>query len=187
MIGGQRENNLRWAGDEIKTGLLLFYGTEQAKQIDKHDTVCKFRLVVEAIDYAPIFGNRGEGKNVVQIEVEGGVDVINQGIDILFRALVERNDGERRASTTMHLENALVIFDRFTATVRGGDDDMGATREETFDNFNSDRALSNTGEKGILVFEGGAGCRNFVEGIEIDTCEVAGIFPCASGLALEMK
>ena len=165
----------------------LFYGTEQAKQIDKHDAVCKFRLVVEAIDYAPIFGNHGEGKNIVQIEVEGGVDVINQGIDILFRALVERNGSERRASTTMRLENALVIFDRFAAVARGGDDDMGATREETFDNFNSNRALSNTGEKGILVFEGSAGHRNFVEDIKIDTREVTRIFPCTSRLALEMK
>lgn len=39
----------------------------------------------------------------------------------------------------------------------------------------------------ILVFEGGAGRRNWVEDVEIDTREAAGIFPCASGLVLEMK
>jgi len=81
---------------------------------------------------APIFRNGGEEKNVVQIEVEGGVDVINQRIDILFRAMVERNDGECRASTTMRLEVPLVIFDRFEAVARGGDDNRGAAREETY-------------------------------------------------------
>ena len=80
MIGGQQENNFSWASDEI-TGL-LFYGTEQANQIDKHDAVCKFQLVVETINFAPIFGNGGKGNNIVQVEVEGGVDVINQGINM---------------------------------------------------------------------------------------------------------
>ena len=32
----------------------------------------------------------------------------------------------------MCLENALVIFDHFVAVVRGGDDNMGAAREEAF-------------------------------------------------------
>ena len=43
------------------------------KQIDENDMVGKFRLVVETTNFMPIFGNGGEGKDIVQIEVEGGV------------------------------------------------------------------------------------------------------------------
>ena len=90
--------------------------TEQAKQIDKHQAVREFRLVIKTIDFAPILGEWRQRKNGVQIKVKGRVDVINQGVDMLFPALVERNDGERGASTTKCLENAVVIFDRL-ATV----------------------------------------------------------------------
>lgn len=48
-------------------------GTGQMKQIDENDMVGKFRLVVETTNFMPIFGNGGEGKDIVQIEVEGGV------------------------------------------------------------------------------------------------------------------
>ena len=101
-------------GDEITTGFLLLYGTKQAKQIHEHDVVSKFRLIVQAVNLTPVLRNGSERKDIVQVEVECRVDVVNQGIDVLFRFLVERDDGECGTSAAMCLEDALVIFNRLT-------------------------------------------------------------------------
>ena len=61
------------------------------------------------------------------------------------------------------------------------------TRKETFEDFNTDRAFSNAGRKGILVFEGCSRCWDLAEEVKIDTGEVAGVLPGTSRLALEMK
>jgi hypothetical protein len=174
-------------GDEITTGFLLLYGTKQAKQIHEHDAVSKFRLIVQTVDLAPVLRNGGKRKDIVQVEVERRVDVINQGIDVLFRSLVERDDGECGTSAAMCLEDALVVFNCLTTVTRRGDNDVGTTRKETFEDLNANRAFSNAGEKGILVLESCSRCCGLAEEVKIDTGEVAGILPGTSGLALEMK
>ena len=86
------------------------------------------------------------------------------------------------------LEDTLVVFNRLAAVTRSHDDGMGTARKETFDNFNSNRTFSNTGDKSILVFESHAGCCDLVENVEIDTNEVARVFILKSRrFALEMK
>ena len=41
------------------------------KQVDQHDAVGKFRLVVKTVNLAPIFGNGGERKDIFKVEIKG--------------------------------------------------------------------------------------------------------------------
>ena len=44
----------------------------------------ELRLVVNVVDLSAVFGESGERDDVVQIDLEGGVDVVNEGFDVLF-------------------------------------------------------------------------------------------------------
>jgi hypothetical protein len=54
----------------------------------------EFQFIVKTVNLVPIFRNSSKGKDVVKVEVEGGVDVVDKNVDVLLRSLVERNDSE---------------------------------------------------------------------------------------------
>ena len=45
----------------------------------------KFRGVIDPVDLAAILGESGEGDDVVEIDLESGVDVVDEGFNILLR------------------------------------------------------------------------------------------------------
>jgi hypothetical protein len=138
MIGREREDNLSWVCNEMATSLLVLDGTENAEEVDQHHTVSELRPIVEAVDLTTTLGDAGEWKDVVKIHAEVGVDVVNKGLDILFGGLVEGNDSKGRATAAKGLEDRLIVFNRLPAVARRGNDDVGTSREETLDNFDTD-------------------------------------------------
>ena len=54
----------------------------------------EFRFVVQPIHILTVLGDTSERQDVIQIHAEVGINIIHE---ILFRGLVERNDGESRA------------------------------------------------------------------------------------------
>ena len=63
---------------------------------------------------------------------------------------------------------------------------MGTSRKETLDNFDTDRAFSDTSKECVLVLEGRTGGGDFVENVEVDTGQIAAILPVRANLALQM-
>jgi len=85
------------------------------------------------------------------------------------------------------LEDGLIIFDSLTVVAGSSDNDVSTTREKSFDDLNSDRALADTSAQGILAFEGGPRCGNFMKNVKVDTGEVAAILPRGSNLAFKVE
>ena len=103
------------AGNKVATGLLVLDGTKDTKEIDQHHTVSKFRPIVEAVDLTTILGDASKWEDVVEIHAEVGVDVVDEGLDILFGGLVEGNNSKSRPATAEGLEDRLVVFNRLPA------------------------------------------------------------------------
>jgi hypothetical protein len=144
----------------------------------------KLRSIVEAVDFATVFGNASERDDVVKIHTKVCVDVVNESFNILLRGLVERNDGESRTTTTERLEDALIVFDRLAAVARSRDDDVSTARQETLDDLNTDGAFANTSQQSILVLKRGTRGGDFVENVEINTSQIAAVFPVRADFAL---
>lgn len=68
----------------------------------------ELRLVVETVDLSAVLRDGGEGEDVVEVESEGGVNVVDESLNVLLGSLVERDDGEGRSSGTELLEDGLV-------------------------------------------------------------------------------
>lgn len=114
VVRRQREDDLGRARDELERGLLRLDGAEQAEQVREHDAVRELRAVVKAVDLAAVLGQRGERQDVVEVHAESlllVVDVVDERLDVLLRALVEGHDGEARALASALLEDALVVLD----------------------------------------------------------------------------
>jgi len=171
----------------METGFLVLDGTENAKEVDQHHTVGKLRPIVEAVDLMTVLGDARKWKDVVEIHAEIGVDVVDEGLDILFRGLVEGNDSESRATAAKGLEDRLVVFNRLPAVARGGNDDVGTSREETLDNFDTDRAFADSSKERVFVLEGSTRGGDFVEDVEIYTGQIAAGLPVRADLVLQMQ
>lgn len=150
VVGRKREDDLGGSGDELTSGLFLLDGTEETEEVGKHESVGELRLVVNRVDFTAVLGKSGEGDNVVQVDLEGGVDVVDKSLDILTRSTVEGNDNKLGALGTNLMENVLVVVDGSSRVSRGGHDTGTTTREETLEDFDTDGTLADTGEKGGL-------------------------------------
>lgn len=64
--------------------LLALDGAEEAEDVGKHETMRELRLVIKAVDLTTVLGQSGERNDVVEIEVEGRVDVLDQSLDVLL-------------------------------------------------------------------------------------------------------
>lgn len=72
----------------------------------------ELRLVVETVDLSAVLRDSGEGEDVVEVESEGGVNVVDESLNVLLGSLVEGDDGEGRSSGTKLLEDGLVTVRR---------------------------------------------------------------------------
>jgi len=162
MIRRERKDNLSGACNKMTTSLLVLDGTENAKEVDQHHTVSKLRPIVEAVDLTSVLRDASKWKDVVEIHAEVRVDVVDEGLDILFGGLVEWNDSESGATAAKGLEDRLVVFNRLPAVARGGNDDVGTSGEETLDNFDTDRTFTDTSKECVLVLEGSTRGGDFV-------------------------
>ena len=115
MIGGERKDNLGRASNEMATGFLVLDSAKNTKEVDQHHTVSKFRPIVEAVNLTTVLGDASKWKDIVEIHAEVGVDVVDEGLDILFGGLVEGNNSESRPTTAEGLEDRLVVFNRLPA------------------------------------------------------------------------
>lgn len=79
-----------------------------AEGTHEHDSVGELRLVVETVDLSAVLRDGGEGEDVVEVESKGGVDVVDESLNVLLGSLVEGDDGEGRSSGTELLEDGLV-------------------------------------------------------------------------------
>ena len=95
MIGGERKDNLSRGGNELATGLLVLDGTKNVKEADRHHTVSKLRPIIKAVDLMTVLGDASKWKDVVEIHAEVGIDIVDEGLDILLGDLVEGNDNEK--------------------------------------------------------------------------------------------
>ena len=187
VVGGEREDDLRRARDEVAAGLLVLDRTEETEQVDEHNTMSELRLVIKTINLTTILRDSGEGEDVVQVETEGAVDIVDNGLDVLLGALVEGNHGESGAARAEALEDALVVFDGGATVARCSDDDVRATREQALQDLNADRAFADTSEERILVLECRAGGGDLMKDVEVYTRQVRRVLPVGAHLALEMK
>lgn len=187
VVGREGKDDLCGTSNEVATGLLVLDDTKKTEEIDEHDTVSKLRPVVETVNLATVLGNSREWKDVVKIEAKSGVNVVNKGLDVLLRALVEGDDSERRPLAAEPLEDALVVLDCRAAVARSGDHNMSTTREQPLQDLYTDRTLADTSEKSILVLERRSGSSNLMEDVEIHASQVATVLPICADLALEME
>lgn len=65
------------------------------------------------------------------------------------------------------MEDALVVVDSSAAVSRRGDDTCSTAREKTFENLDTDRAFTDTGEKGSLLGKGDTRRGNLCENVEV--------------------
>lgn len=70
----------------MSSGLLDLDGTEKTEKVGHHESVSKFGLVIDAVNFSTVLGKSSEGDNVVEIDVEGSVDVVDKGFGILARS-----------------------------------------------------------------------------------------------------
>ena len=89
--------------------------------------------------------------------------------------------------TTKRLEDRLIVFDSLMVVTRSNDNDASTTGEKSLDDFNSDRALTDTGAQSILAFKSCSRCSNFMENVKVDTSEVAAKLSHGSDLMLEVE
>ncbi len=143
MIGGQKKDDLSGTGHEMAARLLRFNGSQNTEKVPQHDAMSELALGVQAVDFTAVFGHTCERNDIVEIHAEVGVDVIDQSLNILLRSLVKGNDGKSGAATSARLENGLVVLDGGPVVARGGDDDVGAARQETLDDLYTNRAFPN--------------------------------------------
>ena len=85
MIRREREDDLGGTGDEMSRCLLLLDRAEETEEIGEHESVGKFRRVIDTVNLATVLGKSGEGDDVVEIDLESGVNVIDESFDVLFR------------------------------------------------------------------------------------------------------
>lgn len=71
------------ARDKVPSSLFDLDGTEQTEEIGQHESMSKFGLVVNVVDLAAVLGECGKGDDVVEVDVEGGIDVVDQGFYVL--------------------------------------------------------------------------------------------------------
>lgn len=139
----------------MSESLFGFDRSEKTQQVDKHDTMGELRLVVETVDFSAVLRNSSKRKDVVEIQIQSSVDVVDERFNVLTRTLVEWNDNQGRSAAPKLLVNGLVVFDRCAAIPRGCNDDVCTAREETFQNFDADRALTDTRQESVFVLERG--------------------------------
>lgn len=187
MVGREGKDHLGGTSHEVTARLLGLDSSKQSEQVHQHHTMSELGLVIEAVDLTTILGDSGERKDVVEIEVESGVDVVDEGLDILLGGLVERHDGEGGSAATMGLEDSLVLLNGLPAVARSGDDNVSATGEETLKNLNTDRSLANTGKESVLVLERGTRSSDLVQDVKVDASEVARILPLTGRLPLQVE
>ena len=89
--------------------------------------------------------------------------------------------------TAKGLEDRLIVFDRLLAVAWGGNDDVGTSREETLNNFDTDWAFANTSKQCILVLESSTWRGNFMKDVEINTSQIAAVLPVHADLVLQMQ
>ena len=63
-----RKNDLGRTHNEITTCFLRLNSNKEMKEIDQHDTMGKFRLIIRTIGLMIILKNRCKGEDVVEIE-----------------------------------------------------------------------------------------------------------------------
>lgn len=167
VVGRKREDDLGGSGYELTSGLFLLDGTKETEKVGKHESVGELRFVVNRVDFTTVLGKSGEGNNVVQVDLEGGVNVIDKRLNILTRSTVEGNDNKLGALGTKLVENALVVVDSSSRVSRGGHDTGTTTREKTLEDLNTDGTLADTGEKSGLLGESDTRSGNFSKDIKV--------------------
>lgn len=167
VVGRKREDDLGGSGDELTSGFFLFDGTEETEEVGKHESVGELRFVVNRVDLTTVLGKSGEGNNVVQVDLEGGVDVVDKSLDILTRSTVEGNDNKLGALGTNLVENVLVVVDGGARVSRGSHDTGTATGEKTLEDFDTDGTFTDTGEKGGLLGKSDTGGGDLSKNIKI--------------------
>ena len=123
---------------------------------------------------------------LVQIHAEVCIDIIYKSFNILFRGLIERNDGESRATTAERLEDWLVVFNSLTTITRSRDNDVSTTGQKAFNDLDANGTLAHASEKCVLVLEGCSWSGNFMKDIEVNTSKIAAIFPGAADFAFQV-
>ena len=89
MIRREGENDLSRTSIEAAIEFLFLDGTQQTVKICQHDAVSEFGARVDRVDFATVLGDGSKRDDVVQVPAETGfrvVDVIDQSLDVLFRA-----------------------------------------------------------------------------------------------------
>lgn len=64
---------------------------------------------------------------------------------------------------------------------------MRATRQQTLQDLHTNRTLSDTSKKRILVLERRTGSRDLVQNVEVHAREIRRAFPVGANLALEVQ
>jgi len=149
--------------------------------------VSKFRTVIKTIDLMTVLRNSSKRHDVVKIHVQFITNVVDESFNILSRGLNERNNSQSRSMTTKRLEDRLIVFDSLMVVTRSNDNDASTTGEKSLDDFNSDRALTDTSAQSILAFKSCSRCSNFMENVKVDTSEVAAKLSHGSDLMLEVE
>lgn len=94
VVGRQGKDDLGGSSDKVSSGLFDLDSTKQSEQVGQHKSVGEFGLVVNVVDLSAIFRESGEWDHIVEIDVEGRVNVVNQSFGVLSRGSVEGDDNE---------------------------------------------------------------------------------------------
>jgi hypothetical protein len=153
------------------TKCLVLHGCEDGEKIDERDSVREIRR--------RFLRQCSERKNAVEIKPQSCVDIINESLDVLLGTL-------GRAATAKSLIDRLIVFDRCAALPRYRDNDTCTAGKQTLEDLNTNRLLPDTRKQCVPVLDGGPGRSDFVKDVQVDTREVAAVFPGAD-FAFEAK
>lgn len=105
----------------------------------------------------------------------------------MLGTLFEGHDSQSQSLADEALEDASVVLDRRATATRSRDNDVSTSSEQTVEDLDTDRALSDTCEQRILVLDGRTGCGDRVQDVDVDTGEVVALLPTGSNLTLEVQ
>ena len=77
MVCGERENDLGWTSIVSAIGFFLFDCSKETVEVCEHDAVGEFGARVDGVDFATIFGDCGEGDDVIEIPSETGLGIVD--------------------------------------------------------------------------------------------------------------
>ena len=190
VVWRQGQYNLSRASFVAMSLLLGLDRAQKTEQVGQHDTVSKLRLGIDGVDLTAILGDGSEGNDIVQVPAKtllGVVDVVNQSLNVLLAALVERHDHKLGTTGTVTGVHGLVVLGHLAREATGSDNDLGTTADQTLEDLGTNGTRAGTGHQNVLALEAETVLGSRLQNIQIDASQLLVVVPAVVGLLLQVQ